>query len=220
MFNVDRTPNAPPSLANHTSYSDEDVLYELREIFYNKCYLCESKEPADINVEHLVPHRNNPELKFAWTNLFYCCSRCNNIKRDKYLNIVDCCDQTKDVASLIRTIPPRTPYQSHIEVSTNSPDPQIQETVLLLHEIYNSQKTINKSITGAHLRKRIFARYNRFIGLVTEYLDEELSQERREEALERLKGTVSKTQEFSAFIRWLVIEDEILNELLMEHVGQ
>ena len=42
-------------------------------------------------VEHLIPHKGNKDLEFEWNNLFLACPHCNNIKRDKYTPILDCC---------------------------------------------------------------------------------------------------------------------------------
>ncbi|MNG16880.1 hypothetical protein D3C84_1008260 [compost metagenome] len=93
-------------------------------------------------------------------------------------------------------------------------DDKTTETADLLDEIFNTEKTINKKITGKYLRKKVFHKYNRFLELVNEYLDDELPQERKDEALVRLQVLMSRKQEFSAFIRWVVLEDEYLHELL------
>ena len=69
-------------------YKCRCVLRILRDDFKNKCYICERKDIADINVEHFKPHRNkNRDLKFDWNNLFYACGHCNNIKLAQYNDI-------------------------------------------------------------------------------------------------------------------------------------
>lgn len=93
-------------------------------------------------------------------------------------------------------------------------DDKTRETAELIDEIFNTEKTINKKITGKYLRKKVFQKYNRFLALVNESLDDELPQARKDEALSRLRMLVSKKQEFSAFIRWIVLEDEYLCDLL------
>ncbi|MDX1724436.1 MAG: hypothetical protein R3355_15165 [Pseudomonas sp.] len=214
MFNVTRTPDAPQSLFRRVSYSEEDVLNELREIFYDKCYLCEIKDPTSINVEHFDAHQGDLDKKFDWDNLYYVCGRCNNIKLAKYNNLLDCTDEGIDVFKSIKHLPPHTPYQSKIIIEPMSADDKTRETAELIDEIFNTDKTINKKITGKYLRKKVFQKYNRFLELVNEHLDEELPQDRRDDALGRLRMLVSKKQEFSAFIRWIVLEDEYLFELL------
>lgn len=214
MFNVSRPAEAPESLAERRSYSEEDVLNKLREIFYDKCYLCEIKDPTSINVEHFDAHQGNLDKKFDWNNLFYVCGRCNNIKLAKYNNLLDCTNNNVDVFRLIKQLPPHTPYQSKIIIEPMATDDKTTETADLLDEIFNTEKTINKKITGKYLRKKVFHKYNRFLELVNEYLDDELPQERKDEALVRLQVLMSRKQEFSAFIRWVVLEDEYLHELL------
>ncbi|MDL5383782.1 MAG: hypothetical protein ACRCYK_18945 [Aeromonas hydrophila] len=214
MFNVSRPAEAPESLAERRSYSEEDVVNKLREIFYDKCYLCEIKDPTSINVEHFDAHQGNLDKKFDWNNLFYVCGRCNNIKLAKYNNLLDCTNNDIDVFRLIKQLPPHTPYQSKIIIEPMAADDKTIETADLLDEIFNTEKTINKKITGKYLRKKVFHKYNRFLELVNEYLDDELPQERKDEALVRLQVLMSRKQEFSAFIRWVVLEDEYLHELL------
>jgi len=207
MFNVTRPADAPESLAARRSYSEEDVLNKLREIFYDKCYLCEIKDPTSINVEHFDAHQGNLDKKFDWNNLFYVCVRCNNIKLAKYNNLLDCTNDNVDVFRSIKHLPPHTPYQSKIIIEAIFTDEKTIETAALLDEIFNTEKTINKKITGKYLRKKVFHKYN-------EYLDDELPQTRKDESLERLQVLMSRNQEFSAFIRWVVLEDEYLRELL------
>ena len=119
-----------------------------------------------------------------------------------------------DVFRSIKHLPPHTPYQSKIIIEAIFTDEKTIETAALLDEIFNTEKTINKKITGKYLRKKVFHKYNRFLELVNEYLDDELPQTRKDESLERLQVLMSRNQEFSAFIRWVVLEDEYLRELL------
>ncbi|MCX9063931.1 hypothetical protein NLN94_23905, partial [Citrobacter portucalensis] len=80
MFNVIRTLPAPTSLEAQRKYDGEDVYTALEECFHKKCYICETKNPLDINIEHFNPHMGDIEKKFNWNNLYLSCSRCNNIK--------------------------------------------------------------------------------------------------------------------------------------------
>lgn len=50
MFNTIRPEQAPKSLSLRKSYRELDVLQALREMFFDKCYICETKEPLLINV--------------------------------------------------------------------------------------------------------------------------------------------------------------------------
>lgn len=217
MFNVSRTEPAPASLLKKNGYLEEDVLISLRNIFSDKCYICEIKDPTSLNVEHFDPHKGDIDKKHDWKNLFFVCGRCNNIKLAKYTNLLDCTDPDTDVFAALRHIPPLTPYQEKLIIQATDSDPKTQETARLVDEVFNTNATINKKITGAYLRKKVFQRYNKFIELLNIYYDEELSQEKREEAASRMKQTVSKKTEFSAFIRWIVMEDEDLKKILYQH---
>ena len=48
-----------------SSYNTESVNHALREVFHGKCYICENKEATSCQIEHLVPHRENKELKYG-----------------------------------------------------------------------------------------------------------------------------------------------------------
>ena len=78
---------------NESSYNIESVNQALKEIFHGKCYICENKEATSYQIEHLVPHRGDKQLKYSWENLFWVCAHCNNTKLGKYDPILDC---TKD----------------------------------------------------------------------------------------------------------------------------
>ena len=51
-------------------YRSEKVLSILQQNFFNKCYICEEKEPTSINVEHFHSYKNYKHLKYEWDNLF------------------------------------------------------------------------------------------------------------------------------------------------------
>lgn len=100
MVKIERTPTPPPSLEVESkkangSYSEKDVLDQLKIDFYGKCYICELDDLTDVQVEHLHPHHNRTrkERVFDWNNLFYSCPHCNNIKAARKYDdkILDCC---------------------------------------------------------------------------------------------------------------------------------
>ena len=86
MVYFEKTAEAPASLAREKrkgkngSYREEDVISLLDKDFCGKCYICETKRPTGINIEHFVPHHNNIDLMFDWKNLFLSCPHCNNAK--------------------------------------------------------------------------------------------------------------------------------------------
>lgn len=214
MFNVTRTQPAPASLAAKKSYNGEDVVLALRSIFFDKCYLCETKDPTSLNVEHFDAHEGDANKKYDWNNLFFVCGRCNNIKLAKYSDLLDCTDNTCDVLSLVRHIPPHTPNQNRLTIEAMASDQKTVNTTKLIDEIFNTEQTINKKVTGAYLRKSVYRRYNRLLELINQFFDDESSDSIKADALSRLQVLMSKQQEFSAFLRWVVKGDAVLNELL------
>lgn len=97
MINIKRSFPAPKVLEEEKNkkngeYNQKEVLDRLKNDFYNKCYICETKATT-LNIEHLVSHKGNKDLKFDWQNLFLSCGHCNNVKLNGYDDILDC---TKD----------------------------------------------------------------------------------------------------------------------------
>ena len=102
MVKIKRSFPAPKSLAVEKekvrgSYSEPDVICQLKKDFHNKCYICEIDHLQDPQVEHLLPHMNGkyPERKFDWNNLFWACGHCNSVKNQRKYDegIINCCKE-------------------------------------------------------------------------------------------------------------------------------
>ena len=99
MVKCERTFPAPASLAaekrkgERGNYREPDVVQRLRNDFHDKSYICETPDLQDPQVEHLIPHKGDLDLKFDWNNLFWSCAHCNSVKnQEKYTGkIIDCC---------------------------------------------------------------------------------------------------------------------------------
>ncbi|MFZ2451776.1 MAG: hypothetical protein WAW36_14765 [Methylovulum miyakonense] len=214
MFNVVRPDETPASLQYRKKYDDKDVYDSLEKIFFSKCYLCETKEPHDINVEHFDAHMGNLDKKFDWNNLYFVCSRCNNIKLSKYNNLIDCCDPKQDVFKAIKHLPPATPYAKKVCVTAMSHDAKTAETQELLDAIFNSEHTVNKKISGSFLRKKVFEQYNLLLDQINAYYSPVATEADKNQSLERMKVLIHRSSPYSAFIRWCILEDEKLGPLL------
>lgn len=218
MFKVTRTYPAPASLASRKSYSEEDVLVELKKIFYEKCYLCESRSLIHLNIEHLKPHKNkNKALKFDWDNLFYVCSRCNNFKRAKYTNILDCTDHSIDVLRDIKHLPPASPF-AKLNITAQTPCPKTIQTAELIDKIFNADDKANKKVAGAALRHNVFMAINYLNTLFLAYINPKTPKRKKLKILEELQTLAGKEQEFSAFIRWTIFGDETLSAILLPYI--
>lgn len=214
MFNTQRPTAAPASLALKRKYDGADVYELLRVIFFDKCYICESKDPHDINVEHFEAHETDNDKKFDWSNLYLACSRCNNIKGVEYNDILDCCDNNVDVFRAIRHVPPATPYAKKVHLVSTIADDKAIKTCKLLEKVFNSEHTINKKISGGFLRRKVFERYNLLLDQINKYYSPVATHRDQEDAIERIKVLMLRSSPYSAFIRWCVLDDEVLGALL------
>ena len=219
MFKVIRNENAPASLANRRSYSEQDVLDALSRVFHKKCYICETKEPIDINVEHFEPHLGDLDKKFNWDNLYFSCGRCNNIKLAKYNDLLDCCDSNVDVLRAIKHVPPITPYAKCLRIEPQNDDEKTKLTAELIEKVFNSTHTPNKTVSASFLRKKVFQQFNLFLDLQREYFDELALPVEKETALERMKLLIKASSQYCAFISWCVLDDDELAPLLDEFIG-
>lgn len=214
MFNAVRTPEVPTSLAAKNRYDGNDVYLELCKIFFDKCYICETKEPHDVNVEHFHPHKGDEGKKFDWANLYLACSRCNNIKLAEFDDILDCCDSATDVFRAIRHVPPITPYAKAVQLVSMSPDLRVELTRELLERVYNSDRTVNKKVSGAFLRRKIFDQYNLLLDQINKYYNPVATDNERAVSLERMQKLIHRSAPYSAFIRWCILDDTELGKLL------
>lgn len=206
MFNVTRTQPAPVSLADRRSYSDVDVITELRKIFFDKCYICETKDPLSLNVEHFDAHLNNDQKKYDWENLFFACARCNNIKRHNFNDLLNCTDPTVNAFRAIKHLPPVTPFSKEVRIEATSEDEKSIRTAELIRKVFNDDNTGNKIVTGVYLRKRVFSQYSRLLSHINKYIHEDSLPEERNDALARVKNMLGDDQEYSAFIRWAILD--------------
>ncbi|MEI7052142.1 HNH endonuclease [Pseudomonas koreensis] len=215
MFNAVRTIEAPASLAAKQRYDGDDVYIELCKIFFDKCYICETKEPHDINVEHFHPHKGDVHKKFDWGNLYLACSRCNNIKLAEFDDILDCCDTEVNVFRAIRHVPPITPYAKTAQLLSMSADPKVELSRQLLDRVYNSDHSVNKRVSGAFLRRKVFYQYNLLLDQINSYYNPVSTNSERETSLERMQKLIHRSAPYSAFIRWCILDDAELSDLLV-----
>ncbi|MBS7131962.1 MAG: HNH endonuclease [Clostridium sp.] len=219
MFNVRKCKTPPASLKGKVHYDGEDVYKQLREDFYDKCYICETPQPLSINIEHFISHRNKSEdKKFDWGNLYFACGRCNNIKGARFDGILDCCDEAVNVHKSLRLLPPRTPHAASLEISSRVHSPEALKTVELLSEVYNNTKTVNKEASAEFLRERIFEQYTKLYKYIMIWYSPESFQAEKDDALERMKLFIFSSSPYSAFMRDLLLEDDKLKKLVDELV--
>lgn len=197
-------------------YKCEDVLNRLKADFKNKCYICEHKEPTSINVEHFTPHQGDRNLKFDWNNLFWSCSHCNNTKLANYNNILNCTNPSHNVGTDLKYIFKPFPYEK-VVISALVNTPEVFETCQLLESVYNGTTKL-KTIESANLRNKLLEEIKNFQDCLFNYFEDTNSEEDKQYYRIKIKGHLNRGSNFTAFKRWIILENEILNEHFNEYL--
>ncbi len=220
MIRIERKDTAQTQLAikdlevarkSGNSYNTENVNRALKEVFRGKCYICENKNATSYQIEHLIPHRGNTQLKYDWNNFFGVCAHCNNIKSDKYEPILDCTKRSVEQLIAFR----KKGYFGAEEKLEFTPlvsdDEEVEHTVSLLEDVYygtTPQKKIEAQIIRKNLRKDL----SKFKEYVREYQEAEDVVE-KDDIGELLKRELKDSSEFTAFKRWLIWDNEMFSEI-------
>lgn len=212
MFNVTRTYPAPESIAKK-QYNKNDVLNKLKPMFFEKCYLCERDEIQDVEVEHFVPHQSNPALKYDWENLYYSCSRCNSIKSNTHINLLDCADRKTDIGSLICCLMPSTPDgEVKVEAVNKTKCDKTKNTVTLLEKCYNLENTALRGISRETLMEQMWNHYTDLL-LARQILRKKKSGRTAKKAAEEtIEAMLDVEHPFSIFWRYYYLNDSFLTE--------
>ena len=198
--------------AKNGSYNTPEVNAALKEMFHGKCYICENKQITSYQIEHLIPHRGNIELKYDWNNLFLACAHCNNTKLDKFDPIIDC---TKENVEELIAFRRKGYFGTDEKLIFDMLDSGIetQNTVKLLQEVYygsTPQKKMEAKIIRRNLRKEL----SEFKEYVREYKEAEDEEKDDLECL--LQQQLKDSSPFVAFKRWLIRDNkESYPELLV-----
>jgi hypothetical protein len=221
VINIVKSTKVPSSLAiekakkSSENYRSEDVIFSIRDDFYNKCYLCEDYAPSTINVEHFVPHRGNRDLMFDWLNLFYACGHCNNSKLGDYDNILNCTDDLHKILDWIQFS--INPYpKEKVIILPKSSDIKVQNTVKLLLKIYNGEHTGLKTVEGENIRERLIVEMVKFTRRLNKYTKPSISIKDKERYRRKIQEMLSVKSPFTAFKVWVVKG----NSYLMKEFGK
>jgi hypothetical protein len=191
-------------------YKCGDVLERIKNDFKNKCYLCEYKAPPSINVEHFVPHKGDIGLKFDWSNLFWACAHCNNVKGDRFNNILNCTNPAHDVENCIRYELKHFPKEE-VKITALKNDELVENTVQLLLEIYNGTTQL-KTIESDNIRKILQKEILTFQTLLWDYIYEDVEDDVKKIYLKKITAHLNKTSAFTAFKRWIIKKNPDLKQ--------
>lgn len=187
-------------------YRSEKVLSILQQDFFNKCYICEEKEPTSINVEHFHSYKNYRHLKYEWENLFYACAHCNKIKGSRYDHIIDCTkkDPEEYITMRFNSYP-----ENYVETSERRNGAENEETRELLDKVYNGAGTPISEYEAKNLKKRISKELKEFTECVENYQDER-DPKLRAVYWSNIKEMLSRESNFAGFKRSIVLQSEEL----------
>ncbi|WP_055069391.1 HNH endonuclease [Clostridium massiliamazoniense] len=201
-------------LKNSGTYNKKEVLDALMIVFSGKCYICENKKITSYNIEHLKPHRDsNIDLKFDWENLFLACGHCNNIKSDKFDNILNCSIVDVDEKISFRKFG-NFSWNEKVEILPLEEDEEVLKTVELLNKVYNGTTEI-KTLECKNIIRELRYSLNEFTDVINEYC--ESTGEAKEDARLLIHKHLRVPSPFAAFKRWIIKDNkEILNDILIK----
>jgi len=185
-------------------YKCSGVVPALKEDFFNKCYICESRS-SSLNVEHFQSHRGEPDRKFDWYNLYLACYHCNNIKGRSYDDILDCTNQEHLVEEWISCDIDIFPYSSpefNDLCKVESLKPKTVKTIELLNKVYNGTTEL-KEADAENLVENLIDNLEDFIQSIRKYL-KATDLEDKKEHLESVKNHLHSSSEFTSFKRWKI----------------
>lgn len=215
MVFFEKSQPAPASLTSRTSYREEDVIERLESDFKNKCYICESKSPTSINVEHFIPHRGDEELKFEWNNLFYSCCHCNNTKEMLERNTIKgamlnctCEDDKVDerISYRVNSFPELEVLIEEVLPVDKAFEERVNNTITLLKAIYDGYNTPIKKREAANLRLCLMNEIIIFQKLLIKLSSSNVDSEQIKEQIEK---ELSNESAFTAFKRWIVKDSSV-----------
>jgi uncharacterized protein (TIGR02646 family) len=218
MINVVKSQPAPLCLSEEAKkksgdYKCGDVVPRIKIDFHNKCYICETKRPTSINVEHFKPHRGDKALRYDWNNLFYACVHCNNTKlaKPEYDDILDCTDSNIKIVDLIehRFNPLKPDAPDFVALTSTS---TVLNTVALLEEVYEG-KTPLKKIEAENIIEQLTNEMNNFVHFATGYLKSDDSPQQKRDFYDLIIAKIHPETAFAGFKIWVIkSHPKLMNE--------
>jgi uncharacterized protein (TIGR02646 family) len=213
MLYFEKSQPAPDCLAIEKQKASGDykcgcVLERLKTDFKNKCYICESKSPSTINVEHFKSHQGDKNLKFDWNNLFWSCGHCNNTKLAKFDFILNCAD-TNDVIEEKLNYDIKPYPRAKVSITANSDDNKTLQTQALLLAVFNGTTTL-KEIESDNIRSNLLKEIKNFQKWLFKYFNDTNDDKEKERCLKKIKQHLNKASAFTSFKRQIIKDDDEL----------
>lgn len=198
MVSCDKSSVAPASLVtekakgSNGNYRGSDVIEQLKSDFHDKCYICELKGLQDPQIEHLIPHKGNIDLKFDWGNLFWSCGHCNSIKNNKIYEgkIINCCQEDPEQHIACRYA------DNDVQIEALDQSEVSLMTASLIYNVFNLKNTGMRTNNSAVRLKALQEEMNIFFNELHRYKDNKSPANTR-----RVVAILRKSTAFAAFKR-------------------
>lgn len=209
MIRIRKHCEAPASLAKQTSWTEEDVIGQLKADQYGKCYLCERIQVTDFQVEHHRSRTNFPALKFEWTNLLWSCGYCNGKKSSSFDNMLNPIDE--NIEDLVHQSFD-FPNAKAIFSNTGDKSEQVNATITFLDRIFNGTNKI-RTIREQHF-------YDFAISRITSFQEKAISwlQTKSNETESAIIEELSIESEFLGFKYWIIKSNESLHQTFGKYI--
>jgi hypothetical protein len=214
MINFTKSQPAPACLAlekaKNGEYKCGDVLERLNDDFHRKCYICEDKDLTSINVEHLIPHRGDVDLKFDWDNLCLACYHCNNIKLAVHDDILNCVSNAIIITDAIQFQIDGFPKAKPNFEALLQNNVQVANTINLLDAVYNGTTPLKK-IESSNLRDKLGKEMKEFSDLLHQYFyTDGLDNLEKNDLKTQIKRKLSPESPFTAFKISVIKSNEVM----------
>ena len=205
------------SIKTNGSYREEDVLERLCDDFHNKCYICESKGLESINIEHFAPHKDiNKIRKFNWSNLFWACCHCNQIKSATE-PLLNCTVLEDSVDKNIKYYIDDDLAENKVVIEGLISNIEIDNTVELLIKVYTGT-TIQNRFQAREKRNKLYDEVCDFTNFIQKYMRTE-DTKKKKQLLTIIKDELSNESAFTAFKRWIIRDNKALNQEFKQYIG-
>ncbi|SFV67649.1 Protein containing HNH endonuclease domain [hydrothermal vent metagenome] len=200
-----------------TKYNEENVAKSLKLDFNKKCYLCE-EVTRHFEVDHFYPQTSYFHLINDYSNLFYCCQKCNKVKPKKINTcsdneVLNCCEVNVEVYIKLKLNIKECKIEVTQILSDKILDTKITNTIKLLNRIYNGEDSASNSCED--LRDEITEAVASFRKKLDKYRKTKL----KRAIIEEIKEDLDKSSSYSTFKRWIIRDNEALKNEFQQYIG-
>lgn len=188
------------------TYNKQEVNRALNSIFYGKCYICESNIGTSVEIDHLIPHKGDIDLKFEWNNLFWACGHCNNTKGVKYTPILNCNEVHVDKKIAFRKVGFLAEEEKYYFESVGEKTNEIEMTIKLLEAVYYGT-TEQKRIEAVNIRRLVRENLSNFKSYIQAY-EEETNEKYKKDIRICIEHELQENSAYTAFKRWIIWDNQ------------